>query len=184
MGNNSSNWSKGSNYFADIAGDDNEITLDELTTWLMKTFNVNNLNPETWKQILANAATKGIVANDVQFNKNGGMIKFQNGGSAESEQQQIIKQIIEKVKQARAGVAEARQWIASVKEQSRRSPRYKQKYIRLDNKNNGIVQEQLSDEFDKENKLSFIMYDIKDLKHIYKFGYEPLPKVEGRYKWW
>lgn len=61
---------------------------------------------------------------------------------------------------------------------------YKQKYIKLDNKNNGIVQEQLSDEFDKENKLSFIMYDIKDLKHIYKFGYEPLPKVEGRYKWW
>ena len=61
---------------------------------------------------------------------------------------------------------------------------YKQKYIRLDNKNNGIVQEQLSDEFDKENKLSFIMYDIKDLKHIYKFGYEPLPKVEGRYNWW
>ena len=35
-----------------------------------------------------------------------------------------------------------------------------------------------------ENKLGFIMYDIKDLKHIYKFGYEPLPKVEGRYKWW
>lgn len=126
MGNNSSNWSKGSNYFADIAGDDNEITLDELTTWLMKTFNVNNLNPEIWKQILTNAATKGIVAEGVQFNKNGGMIKFQNGGSAESEQQQIIKQIIEKVKQARAGVAEARQWIASVKEQSRRSPRYKQ----------------------------------------------------------
>lgn len=61
---------------------------------------------------------------------------------------------------------------------------YKQKYIKLDNKNNEIVQEQLSDEFNKENKLSFIMYNIKDLKHTYKFGYEPLPKAEGRYKWW
>lgn len=61
---------------------------------------------------------------------------------------------------------------------------YRQKYIKLDNKNNEVVQEQLSDEFDKENKLSFIMYDIKDLKYTYKFGYEPLPKAEGRYKWW
>lgn len=143
MGANYGNWNQGSNYFADIAGDNTDITLDKFFGWLgnnwsgegtlklgdgteMETFDVNNLTPEIWKQILRNAATAGIVANDVQFKKNGGMIKFQNGGSAESEQQQIIKQIIEKVKQARAGVAEARQWIASVKEQSRRSPRYKQ----------------------------------------------------------
>ena len=61
---------------------------------------------------------------------------------------------------------------------------YKQKYIRLDNKNNGIVQEQLSDEFDQENKLDFVIFNIKDLKYTYKFGYEPLAKAEGRYKWW
>lgn len=129
MGDNYSNWkveNQPYNYFDDITKDDTNITYDELTKWLMKTFNVTNLTPETWKQILENAVTNGIVAEGVQFKKTGGMIKFQNGGSAESEQQQIIKQIIEKVKQARAGVAEARQWIASVKEQSRRSPRYKQ----------------------------------------------------------
>ena len=144
MGNNYSNWNQGSNYFADIAGTDTDITYGELTKWLednwsgdgklgfgtgitgMETFNLSQLNPEIWQKILENAANAHIVANGASFNKNGGMIKFQNGGSAESEQQQIIKQIIEKVKQARAGVAEARQWIASVKEQSRRSPRYKQ----------------------------------------------------------
>ena len=131
-------------YFKDIAGDDTDITLDEFNRWFgdnwlgegklgfgtgitgMETFDISKLTPEIRDQILRNAATAGIVANGVKINKNGGMIKFQNGGSAESEQQQIIKQIIEKVKQARAGVAEARQWIASVKEQSRRSPRYKQ----------------------------------------------------------
>ena len=146
MGNNYSNWKvedQPYNYFNDISKDDTNITYDELIKWLgdnwsgegklgfgtgtgMETFDASKLNSDIWKQILANAATAKIVAEGVQFNKNGGMIKFQNGGSAESEQQQIIKQIIEKVKQARAGVAEARQWIASVKEQSRRSPRYKQ----------------------------------------------------------
>ena len=149
MGANYSNWKvedQPYNYFNDISKDDTNITYDELIKWLednwsedklgfgkdingMETFDASKLNSDIWKQILANAATKGIVAENSQFaqsNKNGGMIKFQNGGSAESEQQQIIKQIIEKVKQARAGVAEARQWIASVKEQSRRSPRYKQ----------------------------------------------------------
>lgn len=60
---------------------------------------------------------------------------------------------------------------------------YRQKYAKFED-NKLIVQEQLSDEFDKENKLSFIVYDIKDLKHTYKFGYEPLTKAEGRYKWW
>ena len=146
MGANYSNWKvedQPYNYFNDISKDDTNITYDELIKWLgdnwsedklgfgkgingMETFDASKLNSDIWKQILANAATAKIVAEGVQFNKNGGMIKFQNGGSAESEQQQIIKQIIEKVKQARAGVAEARQWIASVKEQSRRSPRYKQ----------------------------------------------------------
>ena len=147
MGNNYSNWkveNQPYNYFNDISKDDTDITYDELIKWLgdnwsgegklgfgtgitgMETFDASQLNPEIWKQILANAAKAKIVAEGASFNKNGGMIKFQNGGSAESEQQQIIKQIIEKVKQARAGVAEARQWIASVKEQSRRSPRYKQ----------------------------------------------------------
>lgn len=144
MKNNYSNWKSNNqfyDYFNDIAGGDTDITFNDYIGWLgnnwltglnlgvdtgMETFDASKLTPDMWKQILRNAATTGIVANDVQFNKNGGMIKFQNGGSAESEQQQIIKQIIEKVKQARAGVAEARQWIASVKEQSRRSPRYKQ----------------------------------------------------------
>ena len=60
---------------------------------------------------------------------------------------------------------------------------YRQKYAKFED-NKLIVQEQLSDEFDKENKLSFIVYDIKDLKHTYKFVYEPLAKAEGRYKWW
>ena len=146
MGNNYSNWkveNQPYNYFNDISRDDTNITYDELIKWLgdnwsgegklgfgtgtgMETFDATKLTPDMWKKILENAVNASIIAQGAQFNKNGGMIKFQNGGSAESEQQQIIKQIIEKVKQARAGVAEARQWIASVKEQSRRSPRYKQ----------------------------------------------------------
>ena len=146
MGNNYSNWKvedQPYNYFNDISKDDTNITYDELIKWLgdnwsgegklgfgtgtgMETFDATKLTPDMWKKILENAVNASIIAQGTQFNKNGGMIKFQNGGSAESEQQQIIKQIIEKVKQARAGVAEARQWIASVKEQSRRSPRYKQ----------------------------------------------------------
>ena len=146
MGNNYSNWKvedQPYNYFNDISKDDTNITYDELIKWLgdnwsgegklgfgtgtgIETFDATKLTPDMWKKILENAVNASIIAQGAQFNKNGGMIKFQNGGSAESEQQQIIKQIIEKVKQARAGVAEARQWIASVKEQSRRSPRYKQ----------------------------------------------------------
>lgn len=140
MKNNYSNWNPGSNYFAEIAGNNTDINYDKLTKWLgnnwltglnlgvgtgMETFNVDNLTPAIWDKMLTNAINAKIIAEGSKY-KNGGMIKFQNGGSAESEQQQIIKQIIEKVKQARAGVAEARQWIASVKEQSRRSPRYKQ----------------------------------------------------------
>lgn len=74
--------------------------------------------------------------------------------------------------------------IKTVEEYNKILYEYQDKYLKFDDNGKCIVQEQLSEEFNKENKLDFIMFNIKDLIYTYKFGYEPLPKIEGRYKWW
>ena len=59
---------------------------------------------------------------------------------------------------------------------------YKNKYLKFDEKTKQYnISEELTEEFNNENKLNFLAFNIRDLIYIYKFGYAPLPKAEGRY---
>ena len=74
--------------------------------------------------------------------------------------------------------------IKTVEEYNKILYEYQDKYLKFDDNGKCIIQEQLSEEFNKENKLDFVIFNIKDLKYTHKFGYKQLPKIKGRHKWW